>query len=111
MNRKFLGRGIAFALTAMLTANTAWSAKADAPSTLTVPAAEQSQTSSAPTVNINQASKEEIAEALPGVGPVKAEAIVQYRQKNGPFKNLDDLEKVKGIGPAFIRDHKDKIGF
>ena len=49
-------------------------------------------------VNINTADVQELT-SLPGIGPVKAEAIVDYRTKNGEFTTLDDLEKVKGIGP------------
>jgi competence protein ComEA len=50
-------------------------------------------------VNINTATKEQL-ESLNGVGPVKAQAIIDYRTKNGPFKSLDDLKKVDGIGDA-----------
>ena len=48
-------------------------------------------------VNVNTASQAEL-EALNGIGPVKAKAILDYRQKNGPFKSVDDLKKVTGIG-------------
>jgi competence protein ComEA len=50
-------------------------------------------------VNINTATKAEL-ESLDGVGPVKAQAIVDYRAKNGNFKSLDDVKKVNGIGDA-----------
>jgi competence protein ComEA len=49
-------------------------------------------------VNVNQASPQEIAAALSGIGPTKAKAIVDYRKANGPFKSVQDLAKVKGIG-------------
>src|SRR5438128_1312160 len=47
-------------------------------------------------VNINTATKEEL-DALPEIGPVKAQAILDYRNANGPFKTPEDIMKVKGI--------------
>ena len=47
-------------------------------------------------VNINTATKEEL-DALPGIGPVKAQAILDYRKANGNFKTPEDIMKVSGI--------------
>ncbi len=52
----------------------------------------------ADTVNINSANAETLATYLNGVGVSKAEAIVAYREKHGPFASIYDLAKVKGIG-------------
>ena len=59
-------------------------------------------------VNINTATKEQL-DGLKGIGPVKAQAIIDYRTKNGPFKTVDDLEKVNGIGPATMKDVRGSI--
>ena len=59
-------------------------------------------------VNINTATKDQL-DGLKGIGPAKAQAIIDYRTKNGPFKTVDDLEKVNGIGPATMKDLRDKI--
>ena len=54
-------------------------------------------------VNINTASPSEL-EALPGIGAKTAARIVEYRQKNGPFKKVEDLMNVRGIGEKnFLR--------
>jgi len=55
-----------------------------------------------PQININTASTVEL-EQLPGVGPSTAKAIVEYREKNGAFVVVEDLLKVRGIGPAKLR--------
>lgn len=52
-------------------------------------------------VNINAASAEDL-EAVKGLGPKKAAAIVAYRDKNGPFKSLADLKNLKGFGEKSI---------
>jgi competence protein ComEA len=49
------------------------------------------------TVNLNTASASQL-EALPGIGPKMAQRIVEYRQKNGAFKKVEELMNVKGIG-------------
>ncbi|QTD41640.1 helix-hairpin-helix domain-containing protein [Sporosarcina sp. Te-1] len=49
------------------------------------------------TVNINTASEQELM-TIPGIGPSKAAAIVQYREEHGPFPSEKDLTKVSGIG-------------
>jgi competence protein ComEA len=59
-------------------------------------------------ININTATKEQL-DGLKGIGPTKAQAIIDYRTKNGPFKTVDDLEKVNGIGPATMKDIRNDI--
>lgn len=52
-------------------------------------------------INLNTASEAELV-TLSGVGPVKAKAIVDYRAKNGPFRSVEDLEKVPGFGKKTV---------
>ena len=52
-------------------------------------------------VHINTATIEEI-ETLPGIGAVKAKAIIQYREENGPFRSVDDLQAITGIGAKTV---------
>ena len=53
-------------------------------------------------VSINEAGADELEE-LPGVGPVLARRIVEYRHSNGQFEKLDDLKQVKGIGDKLFQ--------
>ena len=59
-------------------------------------------------VNVNTASTAEL-EALPSIGPVIAERIIQYRQQHGPFRTVDALLLVPGIGPATLEKFRDLI--
>ncbi len=59
-------------------------------------------------VKINYATKGEI-ESLNGIGPSKAQAIIQYREENGFFKSMDDLLMVSGIGEKTLENLKDDI--
>jgi competence protein ComEA len=54
------------------------------------------------TVDLNTASQEEL-QAVKGIGKKKAKAIVDYRQANGPFKSVDDLDNVKGFGKKTVK--------
>jgi competence protein ComEA len=59
-------------------------------------------------VNLNAASTEELA-ALPGIGPSYARRIVEYREKNGPFKRVEDLLNVQGIGEKTLDKIRDRV--
>jgi len=61
------------------------------------------------TVNINTANAEELATLLSGVGSKKAQKIVEFREQNGPFKTVEELSKVSGIGPAIIEKNRSRI--
>lgn len=60
-------------------------------------------------VNINTADAATLAAGLTGVGMTKAEAIVAYRDQNGPFRSADQLVEVRGIGLATVEKNRDKI--
>ena len=59
-------------------------------------------------VNINTAVKQELM-ALPKIGPVTAERIIRFRDDFGPFQSMDDLAKIKGIGPKTLERLKTRI--
>ncbi|NPV13479.1 helix-hairpin-helix domain-containing protein [candidate division WOR-3 bacterium] len=59
-------------------------------------------------LDINQATAEQL-EALPGIGSVIAQRIVEYREKHGGFKTVDELLEVTGIGPKRLAGIKDFV--
>ena len=65
--------------------------------------------SAAGAVDINSADAQTLADQLDGVGVAKAQAIVDYRQANGPFQSVDDLEKVKGIGRSTLEKNRSRM--
>ena len=59
-------------------------------------------------VNINTATKEELT-SIKGVGEKRAQDIIDYRTKNGPFKTVDDLEKIPGVGPGLMKRIRSQV--
>ena len=60
-------------------------------------------------VNINEADAQELADNLTGVGPKKAQAIIEYRELNGPFFSAKEIVNVKGIGPKTLEKNIENI--
>ena len=71
-------------------------------------AASGSTGGASPPVSLSTATLEQL-DGLPGIGPVTAQKIVDYRTENGPFASVDDLDAVPGIGPATIEDIRDLV--
>lgn len=64
---------------------------------------------SAGPVNVNTADAKTIAKELKGIGLSRAQAIVAYREKNGPFKSVDDVARVKGVGMKVVEQNRANI--
>ncbi|MBO3274572.1 ComEA family DNA-binding protein [Pseudomonas schmalbachii] len=61
------------------------------------------------TINLNTADADTLQKELKGIGKVKAEAIVKYRDEHGPFASVDQLLEVKGIGKKLLERNADKL--
>jgi competence protein ComEA len=59
-------------------------------------------------VDVNSATQSEL-EAVKGIGPAKAKAIIEYREKHGPYQSVDDLVAVKGLGKASVDKLRDQL--
>lgn len=60
-------------------------------------------------VPLNSADAQTLARELNGIGPAKAQAIVAYRDSQGPFASVDELLEVKGIGPAILEKNRERL--
>jgi competence protein ComEA len=60
-------------------------------------------------VDINSADASTLAAGINGVGEKRAMAIVKYRKSNGPFESVDELIKVKGIGPKLLQKNREHL--
>jgi len=63
-----------------------------------------------PLVHINSATLQEL-QTLPGIGPTLAQAIIDYRAQNGPFRSLADLDNVPGLGPTKLEAIREQLVF
>jgi competence protein ComEA len=63
----------------------------------------------AETININTADKETLMSAIKGVGEKRAEAIIAYREEHGPFKSIEELTDVRGVGPSIVESNMDNL--
>ena len=62
----------------------------------------------AETVDLNTATQAQL-ETVKGIGPAKAKAVIDYRTKNGPFKSVDDLDKVSGFGKKTVDSIRSQV--
>ena len=80
-----------------------------APAASTAPVSIQQVAVDPNAVNINTASAAEIQDKLVGIGAKKAQAIVDYRTKNGAFLSIEQLKEVSGIGAATLEKNRSRI--
>lgn len=63
----------------------------------------------AATININTASAEELSAQLTGIGEKRAQAIVAYREANGPFSSIEQLLDIKGVGEKLLEKNRERL--
>ena len=59
-------------------------------------------------IDINTADKETLME-LNGIGEKRAEAIIEYRERNGPFESVEHLTRIRGIGRSVIKKNREQL--
>ena len=96
----------AFLTTLSGTTTAAPSIKPEAPTPIT---AQLTKTEQPAKVNLNAADAETLRRDLFGIGAAKANAIIAYRESNGPFTAVDELLEVKGIGKALLEKNRERI--
>jgi len=74
-----------------------------------VPIVAQAEAQQAPRLDLNNADALTLQKELNGIGKAKAEAIVAYREANGPFASVDELLEITGIGNALLERNRDKL--
>ncbi|HQV21521.1 MAG: ComEA family DNA-binding protein [Moraxellaceae bacterium] len=83
----------------------------DFPICINNPVAPTQTTASTTSININTASFDELSSKLKGIGKAKAAAIIEWRETNGKFSSLEDVDEVRGIGPAILEKNRALIRF
>ncbi|MGV8842876.1 MAG: ComEA family DNA-binding protein [Pseudomonas sp.] len=76
---------------------------------MTTETAQVTQAAVVAKVNLNTADAAMLSQSLLGIGEVKAQAIVAYREASGPFASVDELLEVKGIGAATLEKNRDRL--
>ncbi|MCI0994201.1 helix-hairpin-helix domain-containing protein [Pseudomonas sp. ICMP22404] len=79
------------------------------PEAVSSPLVTQAAASVPGTIDLNSADAATLQRELAGVGKAKADAIVAYRESNGPFSSVEELLEVKGIGKAIVDRNRDKL--
>jgi competence protein ComEA len=75
---------------------------------IAVPSGSVTQNGSSDKININNADESQLQE-IPGIGPAKASAIIEYRESNGSFNTIEDIKNITGIGDKTFEKLKDSI--